>query len=53
MSAINQGKPLAKIAPKAKITQTFDQLADALISPEAKQDQKKKRPFFKRRKGIG
>ncbi len=53
MSAINQGKPLAKIAPKAKITQIFEALADKLSCPEPKQDQSKNWTFFRRSNGKG
>jgi pilus assembly protein CpaE len=51
MSAINKGKPLAKIAPKTQITQAFGELAGALACPEPQQDQKKKWTFFKRSNG--
>jgi pilus assembly protein CpaE len=51
MSAINKGKPLAKVAPKAQITQAFGELAGALACPEPLQDQKKKWSLFKRTNG--
>ncbi len=51
MSAINKGKPLARIAPKAQITQAFGELAGALACPEPPQDQKKKWTLFKRSNG--
>jgi pilus assembly protein CpaE len=53
MSAINQGKPLAKIAPKAQITQAFGELAGALACPEPQQDQNRKWTLFKRFNGKG
>ena len=48
MSAINNGKPLAKIAPKASITQNFKDLAEVFNYPDTGQEQKKKSWFFKR-----
>jgi len=48
MSAINQGKPLAKIAPKAPITQNFKNFAEAFIFPGAEKERKKKFRIFKR-----
>jgi len=48
MSAINKGKPLAKIAPKAQITQAFGDLAGALACAEPQQNQKQKWTLFKR-----
>jgi pilus assembly protein CpaE len=48
MSAINQGKPLSKIAPKAQITQNFEDLADVFVCPETEQGQNKKFRIFKR-----
>ena len=53
MSAINQGKPLAKIAPKAQITQSFGGIADALTCPEPPKDQNNKWTLFKGFKGKG
>jgi pilus assembly protein CpaE len=47
MSAINNGKPLAQILPKAQITKNFKQLADA-ISPSGKPKNEKKWRLFKR-----
>jgi pilus assembly protein CpaE len=51
MSAINKGRPLAKIAPKAQITQAFGELAGALACTEPQEDQKKKWTLFKRSNG--
>jgi len=51
MSAINKGKPLAKVAPKAQITQAFGELSGALACSEPQQDQKKKWTLFKRNNG--
>lgn len=48
MSAINQGKPLSKIAPKAQITQNFEDLAEVFVCPETEQGQNKKFRIFKR-----
>jgi pilus assembly protein CpaE len=48
MSAINQGKPLSKIAPKALITQSFEDLAEVFIRPKTQQKQNKKFRIFKR-----
>jgi pilus assembly protein CpaE len=48
MSAINQGKPLSKIAPKAQITQNFEDLAEVFVCPEMEQGQNKKFRIFKR-----
>jgi Flp pilus assembly CpaE family ATPase len=48
MSAINQGKPLTIIAPKAPITQNFNNFAEVFIYPKAEQEQKKKFRIFKR-----
>jgi pilus assembly protein CpaE len=53
MSAINKGKPLAKIAPKAQITQVFRDLAGALACAEPQQDLKQKWKLFKRSSGKG
>jgi pilus assembly protein CpaE len=47
MSAINNGQPLAQIAPKAQITKSFKELADA-ISPSGKPKNEKKWRLFKR-----
>jgi pilus assembly protein CpaE len=47
MSAINQGKPLMKIASRAAITKSFEDLAKALQEPES-QSPKKKKGFFRR-----
>jgi pilus assembly protein CpaE len=47
MSAINNGKPLAQIAPKAQITKNFKELAEAL-SPSNEPQHSKKWNFFKR-----
>ena len=49
MSAINQGKPLSKIAPKAPITENFKSFAGLFISPDAEKEQKKKFRIFKRK----
>jgi len=49
MSAINQGKPLSIIAPKAPITENFKSLAEVFISPDAEKKQKKKFRIFKRK----
>jgi pilus assembly protein CpaE len=49
MMAINQGKPLVKIAPKAEISHNFKKLADILSPPELQQGKNKKWSFFKRR----
>jgi pilus assembly protein CpaE len=46
MSAINRGKPLCEIAPKAEITRKIEDLADVLIHGERKE--KKKGWFFGR-----
>jgi pilus assembly protein CpaE len=51
MSAINKGRPLAKIAPKAQITQAFGELAGALACVDPQEDQKKKWKLFKRSNG--
>ena len=51
MSAINQGKPLAKIAPKAQITQSFGGIADALTCQQPPKDQNSKWTLFKSFKG--
>jgi pilus assembly protein CpaE len=48
LSAINQGKPLPNIAPKAKITRTFAELAEALSCSEPQNDRKRKRKLFGR-----
>jgi pilus assembly protein CpaE len=48
MSAINQGKPLSKIAPKAQITKNFEDLAEVFVCPETEQGQNKKFRIFKR-----
>ena len=48
MSAINQGKPLSKVAPKAPITQNFDNFAEVFISPEEEKEPKKKFRIFGR-----
>jgi pilus assembly protein CpaE len=48
MSAINQGKPLSKIAPKALITQNFKNFAEVFFNPDAGQKQKKKFRIFRR-----
>jgi pilus assembly protein CpaE len=48
MSAINQGKPLSKIAPKALITQNFKNFAEVFFNPDAVQKQKKKFRIFRR-----
>jgi pilus assembly protein CpaE len=48
MSAINNGKPLSKIAPKAPITQNFKNFAEVFTHPDAGQKQKKKFRIFKR-----
>jgi pilus assembly protein CpaE len=47
MSAINRGKPLPQIAPRAAITKNFADLARALTMPEAGQE-KMKRSIFRR-----
>ncbi len=44
MSAINQGTPLYKSAPKATVTKSLMDLADTLVSPAA--EQKKNRKLF-------
>ncbi len=49
MSAINQGKPLSNIAPKAAITENFRSFAEVFISPVAEKEQKKKFRIFKRK----
>jgi pilus assembly protein CpaE len=49
MMAINQGKPLVHIAPKAEISHNFKKLADTLSPPELQQGKNKKWSFFKRR----
>jgi pilus assembly protein CpaE len=48
MSAINQGKPLSKIAPKAPITQNFNNFADVFIHPDSGSERRKKFRLFKR-----
>jgi pilus assembly protein CpaE len=48
MSAINNGKPLSKIAPKAAITQNFKNFAEVFTHPDAGQEKKKKFRIFKR-----
>ena len=48
MSAINQGKPLFKIAPKAPITQNFKNFADVFFHSDSRREQKKKFRLFKR-----
>jgi pilus assembly protein CpaE len=48
MSAINQGKPLSKVAPKAQITRNFEDLAEVFVCPETEQGQNKKSRIFKR-----
>lgn len=48
MSAINQGKPLPKIAPKAPITQNFKNLANVFFHPDSGREKKKKFRLFKR-----
>jgi pilus assembly protein CpaE len=48
MSAINQGKPLSKVAPNAQITQNFDNFAEVFISPEEEKEPKKKFRIFGR-----
>jgi pilus assembly protein CpaE len=48
MSAINQGKPLSKIAPKAPITQNFKNFADVFFYPDSGRQQKKKFRLFRR-----
>ena len=47
MMAINNGKPLLEIAPKAAITKSIMDLANSLASPTAKEP-KKKWGMFKR-----
>jgi pilus assembly protein CpaE len=47
MSAINKGKPLPQIAPRAAITKNFEAFANALTMPEVKHE-KKKWKIFKR-----
>jgi pilus assembly protein CpaE len=48
MSAINQGKPLSKIEPKAPITQNFKNFVEVFIHPDAEKEKKKKFRIFKR-----
>ena len=40
ISAINQGKPLPKVAPKATITKNVRELAEALVAVDGKQEKK-------------
>jgi pilus assembly protein CpaE len=47
MSAINKGKPLLQIAPKAPITKNFSDLANTLI-PQQEKPNKKGWNIFKR-----
>lgn len=47
MSAINRGKPLKEISPKAKITREINALADAILTGERKV--RKKGWFFSKR----
>jgi pilus assembly protein CpaE len=47
MSAINQGKPLLKIAPKTQISKSFERLAEVFLHPNTNQEQKKKFRIFR------
>ncbi len=47
MSAINQGKPLSKIAPKTQINKSFEGLAEAFSYPYTNEKQKKKLRILK------
>jgi pilus assembly protein CpaE len=47
MAAINNGKPLLEIAPRAPISRSFARLANSIVSPR-ETDGKKKRRFFNR-----
>ena len=47
MSAINQGKPLSAVAPRAHITQSLQQFIDTLAYKEEDQKQDKKSGIFK------
>jgi pilus assembly protein CpaE len=46
MSAINRGKPIHEISPRADITKNLEELADSLIQGECKVE--KKGWFFRR-----
>jgi pilus assembly protein CpaE len=47
MSAINNGKPLSKIAPKSKIVKSFKEMVEIMF-PRDKSESKKKWVFFNR-----
>jgi pilus assembly protein CpaE len=47
MSAINNGKPLSKIAPKSKIVKSFKEMVEIMF-PRDKEGSKKKWGFFNR-----
>jgi pilus assembly protein CpaE len=47
MSAINNGKPLSKIAPRSKIVKSFKEMAEIMF-PKDKAEPKKKWGFFNR-----
>jgi pilus assembly protein CpaE len=46
LSALNQGRTLADVAPRAEITKNFAQLAAAFIKKEEEQEKVKKGSFF-------
>ena len=46
MSAINKGKPLLNIAPKANISINFMEFAKSIIAPQTDMQQKKRFKFF-------
>jgi len=47
MSAINNGKPLSKIAPRSKIVKSFEEMTENMF-PKEKAEPKKKWGIFNR-----